>query len=335
MARFTVIGDVTLELRSQIYAALDGAPFVDFGLPPISQAIYVGPPDGDDIDDNAVVALYLYQVLPSGHLRNQRLLPDSENPSRFRKPPLPLELRYIVIPLENDETGHQHLRRIVQHFHDHRSFDTLEGEPLGDSFGGAASTLRVAIDPLNMDQLTQLWSVQLALPALAGIEGRAGRDRQRPAAGNAAADRRDGARHGNHGMTALESLSAAGTVQVLLGGRVSNAVTGRGVDAPSLALSFDPDGSGCFIAVPARLARRADGWFAWHLAPEQMPGASGPDAALRIEASAAGHSAALATLAIDPSDSISLRLTLRFSTASCEHPNVGSLPRSSIAYLGS
>ncbi|MGK6353932.1 DUF4255 domain-containing protein [Sphingomonas sp. DT-207] len=158
MARFTVIGDVTLELRAQIYAALDGAPFVDFGLAPISQAIYVGPPDGDDIDDNAVVALYLYQVLPSGHLRNQRLLPDSENPSRFRKPPLPLELRYIVIPLENDETGHQHLGRIVQHFHDHHSFDTLDGEPLGDSFGGAASTLRVGIDPLNMDQLTQLWS---------------------------------------------------------------------------------------------------------------------------------------------------------------------------------
>jgi hypothetical protein len=103
-------------------------------------------------------------------------------------------------------------------------------------------------------------------------------------------------------MTALESLSAAGTVQVLLGGRISNAATGRGVGAPSLALSFDPDGSGSFVAVPARLARRADGWFAWHLTPEQMPGASGPNAALRIEASAAGHSAVLATLAIDPAE---------------------------------
>lgn len=103
-------------------------------------------------------------------------------------------------------------------------------------------------------------------------------------------------------MTALESLSAAGTVQVLLGGRVSNAVTGRGVDSPALTLSFDPDGSGSFVALPARLARRADGWFAWYLAPEHMPGASGPDAALRIEASAAGHSAALATLAIDPAE---------------------------------
>ncbi|MGK6353931.1 carboxypeptidase-like regulatory domain-containing protein [Sphingomonas sp. DT-207] len=103
-------------------------------------------------------------------------------------------------------------------------------------------------------------------------------------------------------MTALESLSAAGTVQVLLGGRLSNTVTGRGVDAPTLTLSFDPDGSGNFVALPARLGRRADGWFAWYLAPEQMPGASGPDAALRIEASAAGHSAALATLAIDPAD---------------------------------
>lgn len=158
MARFTVIADVTLELRQQIYAALNEAPFVDFALPPISQAIFVGPPDTDDQDDSAVIALYLYQVLPSAHLRNQQPLPDPDDPRLFRKPPLPLELHYLVVPLVEDEVGHQHLGRIIQHFHDQRSVATLGDEPLGDSFGGAADALRVSISPLTLDQLTQLWS---------------------------------------------------------------------------------------------------------------------------------------------------------------------------------
>jgi hypothetical protein len=158
MAKFTVIGDVTLELRSQIYQALTSASIVDFNLGAEAQAIFVGPPGSDDMDSQAVVALYLYHVVPSKHLRNQRPLPDPADPGRFRRPPLPFELRYLLVPLVDDETGHQHLGRVLQHFHDHHSFSELTGEPIGDSFGGASGQVRVSIDPLPMDQLTQLWS---------------------------------------------------------------------------------------------------------------------------------------------------------------------------------
>jgi hypothetical protein len=101
-------------------------------------------------------------------------------------------------------------------------------------------------------------------------------------------------------MSMLESLSAAETRQVLLSGRVSNAVTGRGVDAPALTLTFDPDGSGSFVGLPARLVRRQDGWFAYHLAPAEMPAATGTDPALRLEANATGHAAAQAVLVVAP-----------------------------------
>jgi len=158
LARFTIIGDVTLELRRQIYAALASAPDVDFNLAAEAQAIFIGPPDADDIGNQAVAALYLYHVLPSKHLRNQRPLPDPVEPGRFRLAPLPVELRYLLIPLNDDETGHQHLGRILQHLHDHRTFAELNGTPLGDSFGGASAQLRVSIDPLPLEQLTQLWS---------------------------------------------------------------------------------------------------------------------------------------------------------------------------------
>lgn len=157
MARFTVIGDVTLELRRQIWGALDAAADVDFQVPPMGQAIFIGPPDADTIDDKAIIALYLYHILPSKHLRNQPRLPDPVNPGRFRRPPLPLELHYLVVPLDHSEVGHQHLGRILQHFNDEGSFATLGGEPIGDSFGGASSDLRVSIDPLPVEQLAHFW----------------------------------------------------------------------------------------------------------------------------------------------------------------------------------
>jgi len=158
VAKFTVISDVSLELRRQIYGALISASGIDFNLGTETQTIFIGPPDSDDMDSQAVAALYLYHVVPSRHLRNQRPLPDPTEPGRFRQAPLPVELRYLLVPVAEDETGHQHLGRILQHFHDHRSFAELSGDPLGDSFGGGSDALRVSIDPLSIEQLTQLWS---------------------------------------------------------------------------------------------------------------------------------------------------------------------------------
>ncbi|HEX8309320.1 MAG TPA: DUF4255 domain-containing protein [Allosphingosinicella sp.] len=158
MAKFTVISDVSLELRRQIYGALVSASDINFNLAAEAQAIFIGPPDFENMDSQAVAALYLYHVVPSKHLRNQRPLPDPVEPGRFRLAPLPVELRYLLVPLAEDETGHQHLGRMLQHFHDHRTFAALSGEPIGDSFGGGSKELRVSIDPLSVEQMTQLWS---------------------------------------------------------------------------------------------------------------------------------------------------------------------------------
>lgn len=158
MAKFTIIGDVTLELRHQIYSALATATDPIFNLPTEAQAVFIGPPDADTIDARAVAALYLYHLTPSKHLRNQRPLPDPIDPSRFRRPPLPLELRYLAVPLVDSEVGHQHLGRILQHFNDQGTFSTVDGLPIGDSFGGAANEFRVSIDPLTIEQLGHIWS---------------------------------------------------------------------------------------------------------------------------------------------------------------------------------
>ncbi|HEX8468577.1 MAG TPA: hypothetical protein VF620_12310 [Allosphingosinicella sp.] len=101
-------------------------------------------------------------------------------------------------------------------------------------------------------------------------------------------------------MSALKGLSAAAMSQVLVSGRLSDSVSGRGVDSAIPTLDYDPSGGGGFVAVPTRLTRHADGWFAFHLAPGAMPQPSGPAPALRLAASAPRHVDDVATFAVPP-----------------------------------
>jgi hypothetical protein len=153
-----VIHDTSIELRRQIVHALETAADIDFGLDGDVERIALSPP-GDDLDDTVIASLYLYRVDVDEHRRNQRPLPDPGSPELFRRPPLPLQLRYLVTPVGgSEETNQLVLGRLVQHFHDFPVFSTLSGVPLGDSHGGADPELRVRQDPLTLEQLTQLWT---------------------------------------------------------------------------------------------------------------------------------------------------------------------------------
>ena len=157
MSSFSVIHDVGIELRRQIYDALASAPDVGFSLSDLTTAIVLSAPG--ETAEGARASLYLYHVDIDKHLRNQRPLPDPDQPDGFRRPPLPLQLRYLLTPIDESEpNNHMLLGRVIQHFHDHPSIDALDGTPLGDSFGGASPQLRVRPDLLSMEQLAQIWN---------------------------------------------------------------------------------------------------------------------------------------------------------------------------------
>lgn len=158
MSSFSVIHDTSLELRRQVLGALESAPDVDFGLDDDVDRITLQSP-GDTLDDAAVASLYLYHVDIDKHLRNQRPLPDPVSDELFRRPPLPVQLRYLFTPVADSEPTNQLLLgRVVQHFQDFPSFGTFAGEPIGDSHGGASPELRVRPDLLSLEQLAQLWN---------------------------------------------------------------------------------------------------------------------------------------------------------------------------------
>lgn len=158
MSDFGIVSDVTTELRRQIFAALQETPDTDFGLGGTLDRITSRSP-GETLDTGTVASLYLYHVDINQHVRNQLPLPDRIRPDSFRKPPLPLQLRYLFTPVGDDEGINQMLLgRVLQHFHDFPSFESVSGHAVGDAFGGVSPQLHVKPDLLSLEQLSQLWN---------------------------------------------------------------------------------------------------------------------------------------------------------------------------------
>jgi len=156
MSNFSIIHDVSIELRQQIFDALAATPDTDFGVSSVERVTLMSP--GETLDNNIVASLFLYHVDIDTHLRNQRPLPDARRDDRFHRPPLPLALRYIFTPVGDEAQNQLLIGRVLQHFYDFPSFSTVAGVPIGNSRGGAATELRVAPDLLPVEQLTQIWN---------------------------------------------------------------------------------------------------------------------------------------------------------------------------------
>lgn len=158
MSSFSIIQDTSLELRRRIFSALDTTADTDFGLNDNIDRIRIAPPN-EELPNGTLAALFLYHIEIDRHLRNQRPLPDRSDPSIQRKPPLPLQFHFLFVPVDADETVNQLvIGRVLQHFHDQPFITSLAGQPIGDSFGGAAPALRVKPDMPSIEQLSQLWN---------------------------------------------------------------------------------------------------------------------------------------------------------------------------------
>lgn len=158
MGSFATIQDVSVELRRQITEALAATHDTDFGSAGATERITLAPPS-DKLASGVEASLYLYHLDIDPNLRNQPDLADRTRDDQFRRPPLPLRLRYLFTPVGEDEAKNQLLLgRMLQHFHDSPSFGTLSQKPVGDSFGGASTEIRVRPDPLSLEQLSQIWN---------------------------------------------------------------------------------------------------------------------------------------------------------------------------------
>jgi hypothetical protein len=158
MSAYTIIQDISLELRANIFDALQSASGVNFNLTDAATNIVFDSPE-EEMGNNVYVSLYLYHMDINKSLRNQPMLPQPGGADELRLPPMPLQLRYLFTPVNDDEsTNHLIIGRVLQYFYDYPNLSIIAGEPVGDSFGGGDRDLRIKPDILSMEQLTQIWN---------------------------------------------------------------------------------------------------------------------------------------------------------------------------------
>ena len=155
MSSYSIIERITEELRHQIYTTLAEAPDTDFSLSDVSGTISLTPP-GEVQGAQVVVILYLYHVSQQQRPRNP--MPLRSGPGEERHPPLPLQLRYLMMPVDSETNNQLMMGRILQHFHDHPVLESVAGEPLDSSFGTARDQIRISLEDIPQEQVSQLWN---------------------------------------------------------------------------------------------------------------------------------------------------------------------------------
>jgi hypothetical protein len=99
------------------------------------------------------VSLWLYRVNRDGYTLNS-LVPRAVA-GQLIPQPLAVDLYYLVTPISDDSEAKQVLLgRVLQVFNDHA---ILGGSDLIDTLAGTTQQLRICLEALSLQELTQVW----------------------------------------------------------------------------------------------------------------------------------------------------------------------------------
>jgi hypothetical protein len=146
MSDYTVIRAVSEGLRNILVAHMD-AYFASVSVDLRS------PREMGAADANMRISLWLYRVTRNEFVNNDPPVRPALN--EVRRWSVPVNLYYLVTPIQQEPTTRQELLgAVLQTFHDHSSLfgsDLGTPPPLGDQ------PIRVTLDSLRLDELTQVW----------------------------------------------------------------------------------------------------------------------------------------------------------------------------------
>ena len=145
MSASTVIGDVTLTLEE----LLKSDQRVKFDVTHNSPA-----QEASSQTTTSRVNLYLFRVVEDPHTKNQEWLPVAGD--ILRKPPLILDLYYVLTPFAQDELDEQRiLGEAMRILYDHA---TIEGALLKGGLADTDEELFVDLNPFSLEELVRIWN---------------------------------------------------------------------------------------------------------------------------------------------------------------------------------
>ena len=165
MADHTAIAAVSRTLRTLLLDRLA-----------MNAAVTIAPPDLTIANvDGPRANLYLYQVIENAALKNQEN-PSHGHPAAYGRPPLSLNLRYLLTTqsatenqTESDLNAQEHLGDAMRVLHDFgNQLDSLRivnpaagpvGSPVLDAvLREEYERIKIVLHPIDLDELTKVWS---------------------------------------------------------------------------------------------------------------------------------------------------------------------------------
>jgi hypothetical protein len=148
MSDFSAISAVSQTLRELLNQKITLSSGILNGIP-----IHLESPKECQLGGLTGISVWLYKVSRMGEMLNQP--PERRGLDLIAKAPLPVDLHYLVTPLMTDPTTrHTVMGRILQLFHDHAN---LSGAELQGTLQGSSEQLRVNLEALTLEELSQVW----------------------------------------------------------------------------------------------------------------------------------------------------------------------------------
>lgn len=152
MADYTVLAEVSESLAGVLWDEIQLDPQVN-GLIDNENRISLESPFELRTNDAVRLSIYLYRISEGANSKNQ--LPIQVDGVKLRKPPLALELYYLITPLVGSPREQQVvLGKVMQVLYDRA---ILEGVDLVGSLAAVGEEIRVILKPVELEETTRIW----------------------------------------------------------------------------------------------------------------------------------------------------------------------------------
>jgi hypothetical protein len=152
MADYTVLSEVGEALARVLWQEIQADPQVSALIDNESRISLESPFDLSN-NDSVSLSIYLYRIVEDAATKNQ--FPVQGNGARLRKPPLTLDLLYLVTPLVGSPREQQIvLGKVMQVLYDRA---ILEGNDLTGSIAASQEQVRVILNPVTLEETTRVW----------------------------------------------------------------------------------------------------------------------------------------------------------------------------------
>jgi hypothetical protein len=152
MSEYTVVAELGDSLVSVLFSELNADPQIS-GLIDSEDRISLESPADLESNNSVRLSMYLYRILENPYMKNR--FPVEGTAGKLRKPPLTLDLFFLLTPLVGTPREQQIvLGKTMQILYDRA---ILEGPDLSGSLGTSGEDIRLVLNPVSLEELTRVW----------------------------------------------------------------------------------------------------------------------------------------------------------------------------------